>query len=167
MQNLAGLTTGTLKVIEPTDKRDSSKRVIWKAECFCGEYVYGAKPDLEKLAGHCECIGHPAVLKPLEGFHLHPDAKDTQEHAAAVAAWELRRHPGQPKVATDMLLSTEGSETLKTRLGLQGFRSETCALPQVVTVSGGQVEKVIFAKSLTTEDRVFLHLQLVNKHGRR
>jgi hypothetical protein len=167
MQNLAGLIVGTLKIIEPTDKRDSSKRVIWRAECVCGERVTFAKPDLEKYAGHSECTGHPVPQKQLEGFHLLPASKDTPEHVAAVAAWELRRHTEQPKDATNMPLSTEGSEVLRSRLGLNGYRCETVALPQAVTVSSGHVEKVVFAKSLTTEDRVFLHVQLVNKYGRR
>lgn len=167
MQNLAGLIVGTLKIIEPTDKRDSSKRVIWIAECICGEHMYCAKPELEKLAGYNECTGHPASPKPVEGFHLHPDNKNTPKHIAAVAAWESSRHPEQPKVETDKPLSTEGSEVLRSRLGLNGYRCETVLLPQAVTVSGCQAEKVIFAKSISTDDRVFLHVQVTNYAGKR
>jgi hypothetical protein len=170
MQDLTGLITGTLKIIEPSDTRDTrdhSHRVIWKAECYCGEYVYFAKPDLEKLAGRRDCIGHPALPQPIEGFFLHPDTKNAPEHVAAVAAWELRRHPEQPKVETDMPLSTKGSKVLRSRLGLNGYRCETLTMPKKFTISAGQVEKVIFAKALTTEDRVLLHVQLVNKHRTR
>ena len=169
MQNLAGLICGTLKIIEPTTKRDSSKRVIWKAECLCGEHVYCAKPELEKYAGHSECTGHPAAANPVEGFHLHTDTKETPEHAAAVAAWESRRHPEKPMDETDKPLSMEGSEVLRNRLGLNGYRCETVLLPQAVTVSGSKAEKVIFAKSVSTtnEDRVFLHVQLCNDAGKR
>ncbi|MEI6208596.1 MAG: hypothetical protein WCP20_17610 [Desulfuromonadales bacterium] len=170
MQNLAGLITGTLKIIEPTEKRDSSKRVVWKAVCcFCGGFEYSSKPVLEKLAGHSVCTGHPAATNPVEGFHLHPDNKETPEHAAAVAAWESRRHPEQPKVETDKPLSTEGSAVLRDRLKLDGYCCETVLLPQAIIVSGSKAEKVIFAKSVSTanEDRVFLHVQLCNDAGKR
>ena len=121
MQNLAGLIAGTLKIIEPTNRRDSSKRVVWKAECLCGEHVYCAKPELEKYSGHRECTGHPAAPNQVEGFHLHPDNKETPEHVAAVAVWESRRHPEQPKAKTDKPLSTEGSAVLRDRLRLDGY----------------------------------------------
>lgn|GEM_PF-6317442 len=131
--------------------------------------MYCAKPDLEKYAGHSVCTGHPAAPKPVEGFHLHPDNKETPEHVAAVAAWESRRHPERPMNETDKPLSTEGSEVLRNRLGLNGYRCETVLLPQAITVSGSKAEKVIFAKSVSTanEDRVFLHVQLCNDAGKR
>lgn len=64
-------------------------------------------------------------------------------------------------------LSTEGSEVLRSRLGLNGYRCETVALPQAVIVSSGQADKVIFAKSISTDDRVFLHVQVTNDAGKR
>ncbi|MEI7816566.1 MAG: hypothetical protein WCI45_05150 [Desulfuromonadales bacterium] len=42
-------------------------------------------------------------------------------------------------------------------------------MPQAVTVSGSKAEKVIFAKAVAidNDDRVFLHVQLVNDDGKR
>jgi hypothetical protein len=168
-QDLRGLITGTLKLIEPTDKRDSSKRVVWKAECCaCGKHEYGTRPELEKFAGYTECPGHPCkVKKPVDGFRLHPDDLNTLEQQQALAAWQSRRHPEQPKVKKDRLLSTEENKALRGRLGLVGYKTETITLKNSLKISGCTAEKVVFATQLTGSDRVLLHVALVDAVGKR
>lgn len=134
-----GLITGTLKVIDPIDKRDHSHRVIWKAGCYCSEYVYFAKPDLEKLASRCECTGHPAVAKPLEEFNLPPDNRDTPEHAATAAAWGHRRHPEQTKIEMNSPLINRRLQSPQKSSRPQWYRCKTVALLKDLKVSAGQV----------------------------
>ena len=167
-QDLRGLITGTLKLIEPTDKRDSSKRVVWKAECICGQYEYGSRPELEKFAGYTECPGHPCkVKKPVDGFRLHPDDLDIPEQQQARAAWESRRHPEQPKVIKDKSLSIEENKILRDRLGLHNYHTETVKLTPPLEVLGCKAEKVIFAKQIEGADRVFLHIALLAENNKR
>lgn len=167
-QDLRNLVVGTLKLVKPTAKRDSSRRVVWQAECICGQHEYGARPELEKFAGYTECPGHPCkVKKPLAGFRLHPDDRETPEQQQALSAWESRRHPEQPKVKKDRPLSTEENKTLRDRLGLSGYRTETVTLSSAVEISGCKAEKVVFATQLTGSDRVLLHVALVDADGKR
>jgi hypothetical protein len=168
-QDLTSLIAGTLKFVEPTDRKDSSKRIIWKAECICGEFEYGSRPQLEKFAGHSTCPGHPfkGQEKPIEGFCLSPEHRESPEHVAALAAWEAARHREPSKDETNKPLSTGESKVLRERLGLSGYRTETITLTQSVSVLGCQAEKVIFAKALDGDDRILLHLQLIHASGKR
>jgi hypothetical protein len=189
-QDLRKLICGTLKLVEPTDKRDSSKRVIWKAECTCGEFEYGAKPDLEKYAGHCDCPGHPFKGKelPVEGFKLNPDIRDSLDHAAAASDWELKRHPEQPveervsepldqdhqdapetsEIPKDKDTSPKPSEVLQKRLGLSGYTTCSQVLTTKIELLGCKAEKVVFAKKIDgPPDLVLLHVQLVDAAGKR
>jgi len=167
--DLSDLICGTLRLIEPTAERDATHRVIWKTECICGQFEYGSSVQLAKFAGHSECPGHPfeGKEKTVEGFRLHPDKKDEPGHAAAITAWESRRHPEQSKVEADKLPSTGESKVLRDRLGLIGYRTETISLAQPVDMVGGKAEKVTFARQLDGEDRIFLHVSLVNADGKR
>ena len=103
----------------------------------------------------------------LEGFHLHPDTKDTPEHVAAVAAWELRR---QPNAEEDKPLSTCENKILRDRLGLSGYITQTITLIEPVAVLGCRAEKVVFARQINGTDGdylILLHLQLVDGNGKR
>ena len=168
-QDLRNLITGTLKVVEPTDQRDSSKRIVWKAECVCGEFEYGSRPQLEKFAGHSTCPGHPLKGKelPIDGFCLSPEYRETAEQAVSIAAWEAARHQQLPKDETNKPLLTRESKVLRERLGLSGYKTETITLSQPVAVLGCQAEKAVFAKALDRDDRILLHLQLVDASGKR
>jgi hypothetical protein len=70
-------------------------------------------------------------------------------------------------VETDNLPSTGESKVLRDRLGLIGYRTETVTLVQPVDIVGGKAEKVTFAKQLDGDDRVFLHVSLVNTDGKK
>lgn len=205
-QDLSNLICGPFKFINPTDKRDSSKRVIWACECVCGVVEHGSKADIIKFAGHGPiCPGHPikGKEKPLEGFTLDPDFKSTIEHAEMAREWELNRNPEQPeevresesapgtpqepaaaaapeggksapeatpeapKPSANRTKSTDGSDVLKDRLGLIGYRTECLTLTTPIEMLNGKAEKVVFAKQITGDDRVFLHIQLVTSDGKR
>ena len=84
-----------------------------------------------------------------------------------MAAWDTARHQQPPKDKTNKPLSTGESKTLRDRLGLSGYKSETITLSQPVEVLGCQAEKAVFAKALDGDDRVLLHLQLVDASGKR
>jgi len=167
--DLTDLICGTLRLIEPTAERDSTHRIVWKTECQCGQIEYGSSVQLAKFAGHSECPGHPfkGKEKPIEGFQLHPDNKETPEHAVAVAAWESRRHPEQPKVESNVIPLTKASAVLESRLGLTNYCTETQVLTQPVEILGCTAEKVVFAKQIDGDDRVLLHIQLVSASGKR
>lgn len=167
--DLTNFIAGTLKLVEPTDRKDSSKRIIWKAECVCGAFEFGSRPQFEKFAGHSTCPGHPFKGKeqPIDGFSLSPEHRETAEHAVALAAWESARHREPSKDDTNKPLSTGESKVLRERLGLSGYRTETVTLTQPVAVLSCQAEKVVFAKALDGDDRVLLHLQLVDVSGTR
>ena len=207
-QNLTNLICGPFKFINPTDKRDSSKRVIWTCECVCGAIEHGSKADIIKFAGHgLNCPGHPikGKEKPLEGFTLDPEFKSTIEHAEMARDWELKRNPEQPAEireseaaaevsqenadkpgaanaspapapestpeaqvpSVNRTKSTDGSDVLKDRLGLIGYKTECLTLTTPVEMLNGKAEKVVFAKQITGDDRVFLHIQLVDASGKR
>jgi len=167
--NLTDLVCGPLKLVEPTDQRDSNKCVIWKAECICGQFEYGSRATLEKYAGHTGCPGHPfkGMEKPVDGFRLHPDQKGTLDHAAELADWENRRNAGQSVSHADMQLSTEGNKALRDRLGLSGYKTETVTLNQGVSFMGRVAEKVVFAKQVAGDDRVLLHVICASDTGKR
>lgn len=167
--DLTDLICGTLRLIEPTTERDATHRVVWKAECHCGQIEYGSSVQLSKFAGHTECPGHPfeGKEKPIEGFRLHPDMKEEPGHAAEIAAWESRRHPKRSEVENNKLPSTGESKVLRDRLGLIGYRTETVSLALQVDMVGGKAEKVTFARQLEGDDRIFLHVSLVNADGKR
>lgn len=208
IMDLTGLVVGPLKIVQATDQRDSSKRVVWQAECTCGEMVFAAKPDLERYAGYDCCPGHPPKGQPariVEDFKLHPDMKGTDEQLNAVRDWELKRHPAsapeqQPEQEPDMAPSlesetascpeagmestqeaasgeseetgdsspiTKASNVLEKRLGLTGYKTEAVTLTAPVIVLGCTAEKVVFARQIGGEDRVLLHLQLVDGGGKR
>lgn len=166
--NLTSLVCGPLKLIEATDKRDSSKSVIWKAECICGQFEYGSRITLEKYAGHQDCPGHPfkGKEKPVVGFRLLPNMKGTIEHEDALDSWEQRRHQEQSGNDADMQLSTEGNKALRERLGLSGYKTETVTLTQGVLLMGKVAEKVVFAKQINGTDRVLLHIICVTDTGK-
>lgn len=179
LQNLTGLIVGTLKITAPTDKKDSSKCRIWEAECCtCGMHEYGTRSQLERYAGHAECPGHPfkGKEKELKGFRLVPEIRDTPEQAAASAAWESARNGKAPEETKAEMpeppkekkpTNTNGSDILRKRLGLDGYKIETVALATPVNVQGLQVYKAVFAKALVGEDRVFLHVETVSDDGKR
>lgn len=167
--DLTNLICGTLKITEPTTDRDSSKRVIWKAECICGQHEYGARPQLEKYAGHDTCPGHPfkGKEKLIDGFSLNPTNCETPEHAVALAVWESRRHPERQKGEGNSQPSAKENKTLRDRLGLSGYRTETVTLSQPADILGCKAEKVVFAKQLDGDDWVLLHVALVDANGKR
>lgn len=167
--NLTDFVCGPLKLIEPTDQRDTNKCVIWKAECICGQFEYGSRATLEKYAGHQDCPGHPfkGNEKPVDGFRLHPDLKGTLDHAAALADWENRRNAEQSESNADSQSSTEGNKALRDRLGLSGYKTETVTLNQGVSFMGKVAEKVVFAKQVVGDDRVLLHIICVTDNGTR
>lgn len=107
-QNLKDLISGVLRIVEPTDERSSNKTIIWRAECVCGHSEFGTRADFEKYVGLTECPGHPfkGKEKPVDGFRLHPDNREEPGYAAAIAAWEQRRHPGQSKGECEASLET-------------------------------------------------------------
>lgn len=189
IQDLSGLVVGPLKIVEATEERDSSKRVIWKAECICGEIVCAAKTDLERYAGYDCCLGHPPKGQPTRiiEFKLHPDLKGTEEQANALQEWDLKRNAGQEpdqsedqtpvlepdtapsleadseaaEEAVDSSPITKASSVLEKRLGLTGYRTEAVSMPNPVSVLGSMVEKVVFARKIDGDDRVLLHLLVV------
>jgi hypothetical protein len=167
-QDLTGLIVGPLKILEPTDKRDSSKRVIWKAECVCGKFEYGSRLQLEKYAGHSTCPGHPfkGKAKAIVGFRLHPSRRGEPVNISALEVWQATRHPETSDDKNNRLISIDGSKILRERLGLSGYKTETIILKNSVQVLGRKAEKVLFAKSLGSDDRVLLHLQLVDTNGK-
>lgn len=93
-KDLSGIIVGPLRIIELTDQRDSSKCTIWKAECVCGETVYGSRPVLERYAGpHSVCPGHERAPreKVLNDFILTPDLRGTNEQARVLELWQAAR----------------------------------------------------------------------------
>lgn len=168
-QDLTTLVVGPLKILKPTDKRDSSKRVIWKAECICGKFEYGSRPQLEKFAGHNTCPGHPfkGKAKVIEGFRLDPTSRGEPEQTAALATWESARYPRETGDKDNRSISIRESKILRERLGLSGYKTETITMNSSVQVLGRNAEKAMFAKSLDGDDRVFLHLQMVDRNGKR
>jgi len=167
--DLSSLVCGPLKLVVPTDQRDSNKCVIWKAECICGQFEHGSRATLEKYAGHQDCPGHPfkGNEKPVDGFRLHPDQKGTLEHAASLADWENRSHPVKYECNADSQSSIEGNKALRDRLGLSGYKTETVSLAQGVSFMGKVAEKVVFAKQVSGGDRVLLHVICVTDTGKR
>lgn len=205
-QDLTNIICGPFKFLHPTEKRDSSKRVIWECECICGAIEHGAKADIIKYVGHgLDCPGHPMKGKEklIEGFTLSPDFKTTIEHAEIARNWELKRHPEQPveireseaapetpqelasdttpeisehalettseasKPTANKTNSTDGSDVLRDRLGLIGYRTECLTLTAPIEIPNGKIERVVFAKQISGDDRVFLHIQLVDANGKR
>lgn len=191
-KDLTGLIVGPLKVIEPTEQRDSSKCTVWKAECVCGEFEYGSRTTLEKFAGHRTCPGHPVKGKelPVEGFALEPELRDTDEQARAREAWEAARRcasgaadddswgVGDPPsanvdatpeapAASETPKPAKGSTILRDRLGLDGYCTEHVTLQNTLAVAGGQAKKVVFAKATDGDDRVLLHIELDMPGGTR
>jgi hypothetical protein len=169
LQDLKGIIVGTLKITASTDKKDRDKCRIWQAECVCGATELGSRSQLERYAGHVKCPGHPlkGKEKPLDGFKILPELRDTPKQNAALAAWETARTgkaPEKPVVETAKSTkerkasNSTGSEVLTKRLGLHGYRLETVHLPNPITVQGLQIYKAVFAKSITNDDRVFLHV---------
>lgn len=192
-QQLTNLICGPFKFIEPTDRRDSSKRVIWKCECVCGAYEYAAKADMLKYAGHgLNCPGHPLKGKelPLDGFTLDPSMRGTSLHDVVLKNWESARRPEppeenptsdstpatspsvpssppeQPKELKDSTDSAKGSNTLKDRLGLDGYRTECITLTAPVAFDGSSADRVVFAKQIDGNDRVFLHVHATDTTGK-
>jgi hypothetical protein len=83
------------------------------------------------------------------------------------------RSPEEPAIETPKptkerkASSSTGSDILRKRLGLDGYRIETMALPTPVSVQGVKAHKVVFAKALVSDDRVFLHVETVSDDGKR
>lgn len=53
----------------------------------------------------------------------------------------------------------KGSAMLKARLGLDGYVIESVKLPEPLPIQGLSIAKAVFAKSIHSDDRVFLHIE--------
>lgn len=108
-QNLSNLIIGTIRLDEPTLERDTNKKILWSGTCVCGHIEIATKTDFLKYAGYDQCPGHPfkeLAPKPINGFNVHPDDKETPEYAATLATWDAKR--GQTRAeSTELNDSTE------------------------------------------------------------
>jgi hypothetical protein len=168
-QDVTGIVVGILKVVEKTAAKDEKKCIVYRAQCTCGKKVLGSRSQLERYAGLSSCPGHPFTGKEkiIDGFKLVPELRDTDEQKAALVVWETARTGKATKVTKEKkVLSQTGSNILEKRLGLVGYRLETVRLAEPIVVQGLTVHKAVFAKSLTTNDRVFLHIQTITEAGK-
>jgi len=62
---------------------------------------------------------------------------------------------------------SKANKVLENRLGLTGYTTISIALTEPVALDGVTAERVVFAKQISGEDRVFLHLLVVNPDGKK
>ena len=97
-REMIGTIAGPFKIVERTNQKDSSKRILYRAECVCSAIELGPLSALGKFQGYgCSCPGHPlkkGMEKPESGFTFFPDQP---EYDTALAAWEAALHPDQLK----------------------------------------------------------------------
>lgn len=114
-REMIGTIAGPFKIIERTNQKDSSKRILYRAECVCSAVELGPLSTLGKFQGHgLNCPGHP-LKKGMEtqgsGFTYFPDQP---EHVEALAAWEAARHPCQIKEESTENYAAETTTTEET-----------------------------------------------------
>ncbi|MBV5327776.1 MAG: hypothetical protein JZU65_09085 [Chlorobium sp.] len=146
-REMIGTIAGPFKIIERTNQKDSSKRILYRAECVCSAIELGPLSTLGKFQGHgCSCPGHPlkkGMEKPDSGFTYFPDQP---EHADALAAWESARNPDQ--------LKEESADDQSVEL----FTDEIATIPEVApttevetaTETVNTAEEVVTTSDATT-----------------
>lgn len=114
-REMIGTIAGPFKIIERTNQKDSSKRILYRAECVCSAIELGPLSTLGKFQGHgLNCPGHPlkkGMETPDSGFTFFPDQP---EHVEALAAWEAARHPGQIKEESEVNIAADMTTTEET-----------------------------------------------------
>lgn len=62
-KNIAGIRFGYLTALEPTEKRDASRSIIWKCRCDCGEEVFVSVNKLT-TGNNTSCGKHNYGIRP-------------------------------------------------------------------------------------------------------
>ena len=154
-REMIGTIAGPFKIIERTNQKDSSKRILYRAECVCSAIELGPLSTLGKFQGHgCSCPGHPlkkGMEKPESGFTYFPDQP---EHADALAAWESARHPDQIMEESEVntAADTTSTETVTTELAPVVIAEDATTTTETSTVTETASSTEIIAADATVSD---------------
>jgi hypothetical protein len=154
-REMIGTIAGPFKIIERTNQKDSSKRILYRAECVCSAIELGPLSTLGKFQGHgCSCPGHPlkkGMEKPDSGFTYFPDQP---EHADALAVWESARHPDQIMEESEVntAADTTSTETVTIELAPVVIAEDTTTTTETSTITETASSTEIIAADATVSD---------------
>lgn len=63
IKDISNVRFGSLIALEPTEKRDSNRSVIWKCECDCGNIIEISSHALSQGQRSCGCVKSKGELK--------------------------------------------------------------------------------------------------------